>query len=383
MRSLSSFQNSFLNLVLPRNDPRLRDSCVQRNTFNVHEDEVLSYELELALARALHRELELAKKLEILKEDLVVDPDFNLSEIFELLDRKKRGEIDAKSLYNFFKKHCMLFITELDVYGILKRADCDHDGLINYNEFLRIVLPIKSYMRHLSEKTVLRQYSEKSPIQYSSSRKSAVKSRPDSDKYSTFSPLASSTASHISSTRSLQTEPSQSTYSKYEEKNPLRMSYKKEERMSYDRKSMNGTPSFNIKGYEKQSNLIPDSIKYSDSNRSRPSESNGGLIRSNKTSESKRYPTSESERDDEKKLVYTLQKQSNMDQDLEEWKNRLALQKDFNLFDGFRLIDVKERGFVGKTELKNGLVSLGINASKEEIDLLVARFDKDQVGIFR
>jgi len=140
---------------------------------------------------------------------------------------------------------------------------------------------------------------------------------------------------------------------------------------------MNGTPSFNIKGHEKHSNaIIPDSSRYTDSNRSRPSGSNLGLIRPNKTSDS--------ERDDEKKLVHTLQKQSNIiNQNLEEWKNRLALQKDFNLFDGFRLIDVKERGFVGKIELKNGLSALGVNASKEEIDLLVARFDKDQVGIFR
>ncbi len=62
-----------------------------------------------------------------------------LSEAFKVLDRDSNGSINAHDL-----KHVMLAlgdkVTDEEVEGMMKEADLDGDGCINYQEFIRIMI---------------------------------------------------------------------------------------------------------------------------------------------------------------------------------------------------------------------------------------------------
>eukprot|EP01017_Pseudomicrothorax_dubius_P032921 TRINITY_DN4358_c0_g1_i16.p1 TRINITY_DN4358_c0_g1~~TRINITY_DN4358_c0_g1_i16.p1 ORF type:complete len:500 (+),score=121.60 TRINITY_DN4358_c0_g1_i16:61-1500(+) len=64
-----------------------------------------------------------------------------------------------------------------------------------------------------------------------------------------------------------------------------------------------------------------------------------------------------------------------LEKELELVKEDLALQPDFNLIDAFRMIDVKNRGFVQPSAIQRELGRLGLSPSKEQVYLLVKRFN--------
>lgn len=62
-----------------------------------------------------------------------------VTQIFELLDTDKDGQINGEDL----KRGVALFgksLTEADVEEMLSSADVDGDGLINYEEFLKVMV---------------------------------------------------------------------------------------------------------------------------------------------------------------------------------------------------------------------------------------------------
>jgi len=68
---------------------------------------------------------------------------------------------------------------------------------------------------------------------------------------------------------------------------------------------------------------------------------------------------------------------------LENLKNELALRSDFNLLDAFRFFDVEARGYITKTELKEGLNSFDIFCSSNDVYLLMRKFYTDNDGLLR
>ena len=55
--------------------------------------------------------------------------------------------------------------------------------------------------------------------------------------------------------------------------------------------------------------------------------------------------------DDEEELVRAFKEQISLEKELEDAKNRLSLQSDFNLTDAFSMIDANNNGWVDKYEL--------------------------------
>jgi Ca2+-binding EF-hand superfamily protein len=84
--------------------------------------------------------------------------------------------------------------------------------------------------------------------------------------------------------------------------------------------------------------------------------------------------------DDENELVRAFKEQIALENELEDAKNRLAQQSDFNLPDAFDLLDRLLLGSVSSTEIADTLASFGVYALSEDVFLFVKRYDRNLDG---
>ena len=83
---------------------------------------------------------------------------------------------------------------------------------------------------------------------------------------------------------------------------------------------------------------------------------------------------------DEGELVRAFKEQISLENELEEAKNRLALQPDFNVPDAFDLLDRYHFNNLSPTELSDSLASNGVYTSSEDVFLFVKRYDRNFDG---
>jgi len=79
-------------------------------------------------------------------------------------------------------------------------------------------------------------------------------------------------------------------------------------------------------------------------------------------------------------LIDVLKQFIQIEKELEVAKQDLSLRPDFNLLDFFRTFDIGGRGSISSGELAEGMKRYSIFANKEELYLLLRRFDKDNDG---
>ncbi len=79
-------------------------------------------------------------------------------------------------------------------------------------------------------------------------------------------------------------------------------------------------------------------------------------------------------------LIDVLKQFIQIEKEIEVAKQDLSLRPDFNLLDFFRTFDVDGRGSISSGELAEGMKRYSIFANKEELYLLLRRFDKDNDG---
>ena len=84
-----------------------------------------------------------------------------------------------------------------------------------------------------------------------------------------------------------------------------------------------------------------------------------------------------------RELAVILKEQIDLDRDVENNKNELALQIDFNLMDTFKLFDLQGRGYVSIYELEDGLEAIQVVPSQRDAELIMKKFDQDQDGYLR
>ena len=75
-----------------------------------------------------------------------------------------------------------------------------------------------------------------------------------------------------------------------------------------------------------------------------------------------------------------LRKLMEIESRIEDAKISLAINPDFNCEDAFRLFESNNKGFLDKTDIKNGLNLLCIFPTNKELDLLMKRFDLQKNG---
>lgn len=83
---------------------------------------------------------------------------------------------------------------------------------------------------------------------------------------------------------------------------------------------------------------------------------------------------------DENELVRAFKEQIALENELEDAKNRLALQSDFNLPDAFDLLDRRVLGSLSSADLLDALSFNGVYAVPDDVFLFVKRYDRNIDG---
>eukprot|EP00825_Cyclidium_porcatum_P001988 TRINITY_DN10918_c0_g3_i4.p1 TRINITY_DN10918_c0_g3~~TRINITY_DN10918_c0_g3_i4.p1 ORF type:complete len:523 (-),score=85.81 TRINITY_DN10918_c0_g3_i4:468-1991(-) len=101
------------------------------------------------------------------------------------------------------------------------------------------------------------------------------------------------------------------------------------------------------------------------------------LIKSPEFSQNKeRVNMSPLRESDEKQLVQTLRRLVQIDREIEDDRKSLALKQDFNLMDAFRILDKQEQGMITLSEFQQQLSNIGIYLTQSEFLLLFNKFHK-------
>lgn len=132
-----SFQE-FIQMLLPCEDNVLRNITIDRPSIRVGRFERLPRDIEEGIVTILVKEVELERRLEMLKRDLYVGLDYSVMAAFRSIDRANTGSITTVNLGGFMRDHGH-FASETELLAIVRRLDTDGDACISYSEWLEFL----------------------------------------------------------------------------------------------------------------------------------------------------------------------------------------------------------------------------------------------------
>ena len=303
----------FLQLLLPCEDNLLRNITLDRPSRYVGRYDSLPLDIERALLDIFEKEIDLQRRLDILKGDLECRYDYSAYAAYRSVDKYNDGRISTLNLGSFLRS-CGHYATERELLTIIRRIDTDGDATLSYAEF-------SEFLR--SSNPPARQVLEEADRSHRAS--SAEKFR-----------------------RSLHASPSHSS--------PLKGGYDGGRSHSQGRGSaMFSSPARHTSPMRASS----------------PVRESSPLPRMSPT----RKPILHIREEDE--LVHSIRDFIQLERELESNKVSLALKHDFNLTDAFKIFDNYPRGSVTIHDLRDGLSAIGVFPTSEEVELFMTRYDED------
>ncbi|CAG9319322.1 unnamed protein product [Blepharisma stoltei] len=121
--------NDFHQLTLPSTNLVLRDIALNRSGILR-----LSADVEFLLVRLLEKELNLQRRLEAIRKDLEIFPDFSTIKAFDTIDYPSSSIITRDKIADFLRKNLISAFND-DLDAILRRFDVDSDERLSYSEF--------------------------------------------------------------------------------------------------------------------------------------------------------------------------------------------------------------------------------------------------------
>eukprot|EP01017_Pseudomicrothorax_dubius_P035761 TRINITY_DN5056_c0_g1_i1.p1 TRINITY_DN5056_c0_g1~~TRINITY_DN5056_c0_g1_i1.p1 ORF type:complete len:597 (+),score=162.32 TRINITY_DN5056_c0_g1_i1:82-1872(+) len=361
----------FLPVVLPANDPSLRTAAAQRPNFEVRPEERLSPDVEATLAQLLAREVEIYTGLEAKKQNLFQRRGMTLRQAFDLIDVNSTGTLDYQVITAFCRAHSVVPFEE-EVISFLRRIDKDDDATIDFEEFKAELAP-----RNL--RTV-------SPggIDLSASYKKDVVGFSTPNRNKKFTQSQTSPFRESTSTMPFTNERKTVTDVKRTPP-PQRRTFDEESRTATNYRPASGARSQS----RSKSPIIPDRksnpLSRSDYRESRMTEDVRRKL--DYTSQTFGFAPRQSpekrSREVEARFLKVLMEFVSMDKEVERLKQDLALRVDFNLMDAFHYFDEEGKGFVHLSRFESKLQSLGIYPNRDDVYLLIRRYDKDNDGRLR
>ena len=97
-----SFQE-FIQILLPCEDNILRNVVLDRPARRVGKYDVLPRDIELSMVNVLEKEIDLGRRLEILKNQLHIQYDYSPLSSFRSVDKFNKGIIDTVNLGAFLR----------------------------------------------------------------------------------------------------------------------------------------------------------------------------------------------------------------------------------------------------------------------------------------
>ena len=101
---------------------------------------MISYETKKKLADFLLASSDGERQIEIVRQILAEQKDFEPYAAFRRLDRLRKAALSSADLVNFLADNSVYY-TERQLRPVVRHYDQDGDGMLSYNEFLRLVLP--------------------------------------------------------------------------------------------------------------------------------------------------------------------------------------------------------------------------------------------------
>jgi Ca2+-binding EF-hand superfamily protein len=133
----------FLQIVLPCENNVLRHITLDRPSRRITRYDHLPRDIELSITNILEKEVDLARRLEVLKRELEVQYDYSPYAAFRSVDRYNSGRVDTVNTGSFLRQNGH-YASELELLAIIRRIDTDGDAHVDYNEFaefIRVTVP--------------------------------------------------------------------------------------------------------------------------------------------------------------------------------------------------------------------------------------------------
>jgi Ca2+-binding EF-hand superfamily protein len=116
----------------------LRNICLDRPSFRVGRFDSLPYDIERALLDILEKEIDLQRRLDILKRELEIRYDYSSLAAYRSIDRYNDGRINTFNLGTFLRS-CGHYASETELLAIVRRMDTDGDANLAYSEFAEFI----------------------------------------------------------------------------------------------------------------------------------------------------------------------------------------------------------------------------------------------------
>ena len=353
----------------------------------------LPYNVDYSFSKLLEKEVDLARNVIYALQEIKCRYDFNIHNIFHSV--KSFNSITPGSIRIFFGKNEITYL-ESDIKAIIKKLDLNKDGRIDLCEFHALLgfpncafcCPCVScnicgtrycdscfteypcYLHENSNNVNFNENMNNNSAKMNSIKNSNLKSSNNNINNYTMPPQKNM---HLS--KPLYNNNKFSNSYNLNEANNNDYDIKGEQKVSKSL-SIRASPERKYAPYEidlcDKCNKIPcicdsvnQNIKESHSKKPQVGVEENNIIQNN----SNLIDFEKNQFNDFLKLLMNAEK------DIEQKKIDLALYREFNCEDAFRIFEKNGRGFLTKDDLKYGLYLLGINASDFIIDLLFKRFD--------
>ena len=109
---------------------------------NRHGSYTLSKEGNQLLADLLLLIASYEQKIEVKRQYLATNENFEPYSAFQRIDRRETGFLTSRDFLNFIRENGLASnVTEADCYYLVKFFDSDLDGTLHYPDFMQIILP--------------------------------------------------------------------------------------------------------------------------------------------------------------------------------------------------------------------------------------------------
>lgn len=126
--------NEFEQILLPCEDNCLRRIAQDRPALRVARYENLPLDIERGILNIFESEVQLVRKLDLLKRELETRYDFSPYAAFKAVDKCQEGAINRGNLSDFLRQNGF-FATERELTAIIRRMDTSCTGKVTYSDF--------------------------------------------------------------------------------------------------------------------------------------------------------------------------------------------------------------------------------------------------------
>ena len=130
----------FIQMFLPCEDNLLRNATLDRPSRRVGRYDHLPRDIELAMTAVIEKEIELARKLAVLKRELHVQYDYSPIAAYRSIDKYNSGRVDTIALGNFLRVQGH-FSNEMELLAIIRRIDTNGDAILSFDETQEFLKP--------------------------------------------------------------------------------------------------------------------------------------------------------------------------------------------------------------------------------------------------